>query len=350
MATSVDRDALLAAGRDAGFAACGIADCSPSEQAERLDAWLARGAHGSMAWMERTAAVRKDLRQKWDWAASALVGASRYLSAPADRAGAPGLLGHVARYARGADYHDVLKSRLHAWGDALEALAGRPVRRAGLVDTSAVIERELAVRAGIGWIGKNTCLIGPGGDSWRFIGVLLTDLPLAPTAARAAERCGSCRACLDACPTGAFDGPWQLDARRCISYLTIEHRGTIDPGLRAPMGEWLFGCDVCQEVCPWNRRVEPVADGAFEPSPALTGLSLAEIVRLDEAGFRERFRRTPLGRPKRAGLVRNALIAGANAGDPEVMAAARDLVDDEDDGVRDAARWVLERRASAPPG
>jgi epoxyqueuosine reductase len=325
----------------AGLTDCGVASCAPSDHAARLDAWLARGAHGAMAWMERTAEIRKNLRAKWDWADSALVAVASYLTPPADRRELSGIARHVSRYARGRDYHDLLKARLRAWGDALEVRLGAPFRRVALVDTSAVLERELAVRAGLGWFGKNTCLIGPRGDSWRFIGVLLTDLRLPSSGPPAAERCGSCSACLDACPTGAITEPWFVDARRCISYLTIEHRGPVPRAWRRATGDWLFGCDVCQDVCPWNRKAEPVSDPELAADPSLEQISLAELAAMDDASFRARFRRTPLARPKRAGMVRNALIAGANAGDRSVIDVARRLVDDPDEGVRDAARWAL---------
>ncbi|MDH3284791.1 MAG: tRNA epoxyqueuosine(34) reductase QueG [Acidobacteriota bacterium] len=339
----LDVGSVLQAGERAGLTACGITPCAPTEHAAHLDAWLARGAHAGMAWMERTADVRKDLRRKWSWARSALVGVASYLTEPKRREELAGLGRYVSRYARGVDYHDTLRLRLARWADEVEAIAGRPHRRALLVDTSAVLERELAVRAGLGWFGKNTCLIGPDGDSWRFIGVVLTDLPLPATGEPLTERCGSCRACLDACPTGAIPEPWFVDAGRCISYFTIEQRGAVPEPFREQLGDWLFGCDVCQEVCPWNRRLEPAADDAFAVSDALSRTGLAELIRMSEVEFRDRFRGTPLTRPKRSGMVRNALTVGANTGDPEVIEAARDLVDDEDPVVAETARWVVSR-------
>ena len=203
------------------------------------------------------------------------------------------------------------------------------------------------MRAGLGWIGKNTCLIGPRGDSGRFIGVVLTDLDpnelrTAPVEA-AAERCGSCTACLDACPTGALPEPFFLDSRRCISYLTIEHRGAVPEPLRRKMGEWLFGCDICQEVCPWNRKVSPVSDARLSVDPRYTETSLAQLAALDEVGFRAAFRKTPLARPRRSGMVRNALIAGANIADPELLKQAAELLDDDDPVIAETARWVSDR-------
>lgn len=365
------RAATLAAGREAGLTAVGAAALVPWPQhAAALDAWLAAGAAADLDWMGTTAARRKDPRVHWPWARHALVGALSYLGEPAERAGAPGLLRHVARFARGRDYHDVLKDRLRAWGDAAERLLGRPLRRIALVDMSGVLERELAARAGLGWIGKNACLIGHGGDSWRALGALFVDAEVeedAPraddavgttagaattTAAVAARRprpapdlqfCGACRACIDACPTGAISAPWFVDARRCVSYWTIEHRGPIPPERERDLGEWVFGCDVCQEVCPWNRKAAPAAPPELRPDPRLERTSLADLLRLDDAAFRAMFRGTSLFRARRSGVLRNALIVAGNLGDEQALAVARTLIDDPDPLVRETARRVLAR-------
>jgi epoxyqueuosine reductase len=304
-----------------------------------------------MRWMAATAAIRKDPTSYWDWARSALVGALSYREGPDDRADAPGITRFVARYARGADYHDELRARLARWGDEVERLAGRPVRRKPLADTSPLLERELAVRAGLGWFGKNTCLIASGGDSWRVLGVLLTDLELPETGEPAAERCGSCVACLDACPTGAITEPWFVDARRCLSYWTIEHRGEIPAEFHAPLGDWLFGCDVCQDVCPWNRRVAPGAPGGpFSADPRLASLTLSSLLRLDDRGVRDAVRGTALMRPKRTGLLRNALLVAENTGDGDGLAEAPRLADDADPVIASTARAVLGRSKRSPPG
>ena len=347
---------ILAAGRELGFAACGAASLAPSAMGEALADWLARGRHAGMAFLPRTAATRVDPRTKWSWARGALVGAVSYAGGPAqvgspeDDPGGPGVRRYVSRYARGRDYHEVVKERLRAWGDRSEAIVGRPLRRVALCDTSAILERELAVRAGIGWIGKNTCLVGERGNSWLFLGVLLVDAEICaqdpPEDLLASSRCRDCRACLDACPTGALVEPFVLDARRCLSYLSIEHRGPIPTEFHRALGTRLLGCDACQEACPWNRvaGMPAAPDPGLGSLPALEELALADVASLDEAGFRERFRGSAIARAKRAGLVRNALLVGANLGDAAVAEVARRLVSDPDDGIRDAARACLARR------
>jgi epoxyqueuosine reductase len=213
----------------------------------------------------------------------------------------------VARYARGRDYHKTMRPLLHRLRDYVSAASG--ARSRASLDTSAVLERELAAAAGLGWIAKNTNLIAPGLGSWFFIGLVLTTAEL-PADETVPDRCGTCTACLDACPTRAFDAPYSLDARRCISYLPIEHRGPIPEALHAPIGDWLFGCDVCQDVCPWNRHV-PRA-GAAAPGPAAAPPSAEVIVDMTDAEFRTHFSGSPLKRARRAGLARNAAIVLAN--------------------------------------
>jgi epoxyqueuosine reductase len=211
----------------------------------------------------------------------------------------------VARYARSADYHDTMRPRLHALRDYVSAAAGAQSRAS--LDTSAVLERDLAAAAGLGWIGKNTNLLAPALGSYFFIGLVLTTAAL-PADAAQPDRCGTCTACLDACPTAAFDAPYALDARRCIAYLTIEHRGPIPEEFHAAIGDWLFGCDICQEVCPWNRR----APLAREMPPATPPPPPEELLVMNDADFRERFRGSPLKRARREGLARNASIVLAN--------------------------------------
>jgi epoxyqueuosine reductase len=208
------------------------------------------------------------------------------------------------------------------------------------VDTSAVLERDLAAAAGLGWIGKNTNLLHPALGSYFFIGIVLTTAALEPDA-RMADRCGTCRACLDACPTEAFSAPYALDARRCIAYLTIEHRGAVDPELRPAIGEWLFGCDVCQEVCPWNRAAPEAGDPAL--APGAPPEPAAELLGLDDAAFRRRFGATAVSRARRAGLARNAAIVLGNRRDATARGALRRALADADASVSEAAGWALAR-------
>jgi epoxyqueuosine reductase len=256
---------------------------------------------------------------------------------------------HVARYAWGRDYHDVLEPRLRALQADLEAAAPGTRGRA-YVDTGPLLERELAAGAGLGWVGKNTMLIRPALGSFFFIGLVLTTAELAPDPP-VADRCGTCTRCLDACPTGAFVDPYVLDARRCIAYLTIEHRGAIPETLRDRLGGLAFGCDVCQDVCPWNRRAPVTAEAAFATRdlPALT-----ELLALDDAAYRTRLRGSPLKRARRAGLARNAAVALGNRGDAAAgTALAAAAAADPDPGVREHAGWArhrLETRRSDADG
>jgi epoxyqueuosine reductase len=250
----------------------------------------------------------------------------------------------VARYARGQDYHEVMRPRLEALARFIDLTAGSGTRSRAAVDTSAVLERDLAARAGLGWIGKNTNLLSPTLGSYFFIGIVLTTADLA-TDAREPDHCGTCTACLDACPTRAFVAPWVLDARRCISYLTIEHRGPVATELREAIGDWVFGCDVCQQVCPWNRKAPPARDPAFTSTESLG--SLTDVLNLDESAFRARFRHTALWRAKRAGLARNAALVLGNRRDPTVLEALRRASQDADPSVREAAGWALGRCSKA---
>jgi epoxyqueuosine reductase len=252
-----------------------------------------------MGYLERRLEERLDPDRVLPGARTAVcVALNYYQGEPVDPSWRP-----IARYAWGRDYHDVIGPRLERLATHLADAAG--ARSRGYVDTGPVLERDLAARAGLGWIGKNTMLLHPALGSWFFIGVLLTTADLVSDAPLA-DRCGSCRACLDACPTGAFLAPYVLDSRRCISYLTIEHRGDIDPDLHPDMTGWQFGCDVCQDVCPWNRKAPPTPHPEFRPRVAYPGAEA--ISHMDDSSIREAFRETALLRAKPAGLRRNALI------------------------------------------
>jgi epoxyqueuosine reductase len=328
-------------GLELGLGAVGIAPIEPSARAGFLKEWLLAGRAGEMGWMERTYKARIDLTARFPWARSAVVAAVPYLPYKDDRRGQAGLVAHVARYAMGRDYHRVLGERLLALARFIES-ESRRARTAAYTDTGPVLERELAARAGLGWFGKNTNLIGPRGNSWLLLGQVLTDLDLSPDEP-VTDRCGTCTACIDACPTGAIPAPYLVDSTRCISYLTIELRGAIPAAKRADLGDWAFGCDICQEVCPWNRKTAPVEDPAFLPGSHLEGLGLADLVRLGEQSFRDLFGTTALERPRRRGLVRNALIVAANVRDGEALDAAGERLEDADPVVRGAAAWALGR-------
>ncbi len=340
-----------------GFDRAGIARLGePTPEAESLREWIARGRHGEMGWLARRVDERVDPRLRFAWARTAIVVGMVY-DTPGDvrdsACATPEATGRVARYAGGEDYHDVLLAPLRALGDALEALVGRPVQSRAYVDTGPLLERALAAQAGLGWIGRNTCLIDPALGSYLFLGVLLTDLEL-PADAPEPDHCGSCRACLDACPTDAFPTPYVLDATRCLSYTTIELRGEIPEPLRAGQGDWVFGCDICQQVCPWNLRTrrEIPADRAglrarIAPRDEWVRPTLAWLLSLDEDAWRGVTRRTALRRTKRRGLLRNALIAAGNAGHPGLAPLLEAHVASDDPVIAEAARWALDRLRSA---
>lgn len=290
--------------QELGFDRVAVAAARPPEHAAAFERWLEAGHAGDMRYLERGRAPRLDPGRLLPGWRSVIAVALNYAPAGDD----PAWRG-VARYARGRDYHRVIRPRLHALKDVLRSAGGEEVRSRASVDTSAVLERSLAASAGLGWIGKNANLIAPGLGSYFFIGIVLTTAVLTPDAALP-DRCGTCTACLDACPTGAFVAPYTLDARRCVSYLTIEHRGDIDRSLHAGMGDWLFGCDVCQEVCPWNRHAPPARDPALRPGEPPGAIE--SLIGLSEDEFRERFRGSALKRARRVGLVRNARIVAAN--------------------------------------
>ncbi len=347
-APELDSPRVRQLGAALGFDLVGIAPAEPPPDADRLSDWLDRGYAGEMAWIGRRAEERGDPRRVLPGARSVVVVGVVY--DPGDAVSEPGPgHGRVARYAGGDDYHDVLRGRLRALGDALEAAAGRSVRRRAYVDTGPVLERPLAARAGLGWIGKNTLLVNPRLGSYLFLGVLLTDLDLDPDEPEP-DHCGSCRACLDACPTGAFPEPRVLDARRCLSYTTIELRGPIPEPLREPQGDRVFGCDVCQEVCPWNlrrRRVVPPDRSGLRarlaPRPEWIRPELEWLLGLDEGAWRAATRRTALRRARHRGLLRNALVAAGNLGDPALLPAVRRHLASEDPVVAEHAAWAVQR-------
>jgi epoxyqueuosine reductase len=281
------------------------------------------------------------VRTAFPWARSVLSVALQY-DTPHDYSNqASPDAGWIARYAWGDDYHDVMKAMLDRLAGRLQAEMG-PLQARTYVDTGPIGERAYAAAAGVGAWGKNTCLLHPEHGSWFFLGEVVTDLELAPDEPRP-DMCGSCTACLDACPTQAFPAPFVLDATRCISYLTIELKGSIAEEQRAGVGRHVFGCDICQDVCPWNRRRRRHGALPFEPRPGLVAPDLAELASLDLEQFRERFRRSPLKRAKRRGLLRNVAVALGNSGDLRRLPVLEALAADADPLVREHAQWAITR-------
>jgi epoxyqueuosine reductase len=335
--------------RGLGFDLVGIAPAEPSDRTRFLSEWLARGFGGELGFLERRREEREDPRRVLPGARSVIAVAIVY----ARGEGAPAAEGEgeVARYARGDDYHDVVGRRLESLAEALAPLAGHAVEALTYVDTGPVMERAHAARAGLGWIGKNTCLIHPALGSWLFLGVVLTDLALEPDGPEP-DHCGSCRACLDACPTGAFPEPYVLDATRCLAYATIELAGAIPEPLRAAQGARVFGCDVCQDVCPWNQRTrravpsDPLGLGTrLDPREGWRAPSLAWLLALDEDGWQRATVRSALRRVRHRALVRNALVAAGNSGDAALVPAVRRHAEGSDPLLAEHARWALARLA-----
>jgi epoxyqueuosine reductase len=332
--------ALKAEARRLGFDLAGVCPAAASDGIGRFHEWLAEGYAGEMHYLGDRAGAYEHPRHVLDGVRSILMLAMIYRSAEPKlpREGE----GRISRYAWGDDYHDLMHERLDRLGDFLKR-ESPAVRVRGVVDTAPLLEREFAQLAGLGWIGKNTLLLNKQIGSWFFLAALLTDVELEYDEPHAADHCGTCRACLDACPTGAFVQPYVLDARRCISYLTIELRGPIPAELRGAVGDWLFGCDICQDVCPWNHRAPESSEAAFTPASDTNPIDLAALFTLDDAAFRERFRHTPLWRAKRRGLLRNAaIILGSRPHSSAVTALIRGLNDTEP-LVRGACAWALKR-------
>jgi len=327
---------------DLGFTTVGIAAVGPSPRRDFLRSWIGEGRHGEMAYMARDPERRSDPRRVLPGARSAVCVTLDYLPIAAAGSAGPGLTAHVSTYARGRDYHDVMGPPLRDLLEFLRAETGGSVDGRAYVDTGPILERELAAAAGLGWVGKNTQLLHERG-SWFFLGEILVDVELVPDPP-VADRCGSCTACLDACPTGALLEGYLLDARRCISYLNIELKGAIPPSQRADLGEHLYGCDICQEVCPWNRRAVPAGRPEFTPRAELRSLTLAELLALDPQAYARSFRGSPMKRARRRGLLRNAAVVLANQGSRDAAAALRRSLRVEPEPlVRSHAAWGLGR-------
>jgi epoxyqueuosine reductase len=338
--TTALAERIKAQGYGLGFDLVGIATLGPADTTEAFTAWLDRGYAGEMSYLPRGLEKRRDTRLPVPGTVSAIVVALDY--------GGHAPSGPVARYARGADYHDVMLARLeelHRW---VEESVEHPVPGKAYVDTGPILERDLARRAGLGWFGKNTSLVNPRLGSFFFLGTLLVDLELPADAPFEADRCGSCRRCLDACPTDAFVEPRVLDATRCISYLTIELKGVIPESLREGMGEMVYGCDVCQDVCPWNTRfAREVEDPAFATREVVAGKDgrsfAREVLAMDDEAFRAAFKGSPMKRAKRRGLARNAAVVLGNLRNPDDVPALVAALDDPEPLVRQHATWALRR-------
>lgn len=371
-----DREAVLAAARSAGFDLAGIAAVplpgSPQdmEQQRRFHAFVEAGHAGDMAWLARADAegnlLRSSLHRAVPWVRSVVVCAMNYnAEAPLSVEAAPNGAGWIARYAwsgaassasgetgqpdaalRPSDYHDVLLARLRAVEASLLARCeGRTVQTRCYVDTGPVVERFFAQLAGVGWIGKNTCVLNQALGSWLLLGVVLTSVPLEENALLlpAPDRCGTCTRCLDACPTDALIAPRQMDATRCIAYLTIEKKGDLPVELREHMGRQIFGCDICQDVCPWNRRAPVGADREMQPRPELVNPALLWLAAMDGQQFNRHFRGSPLERTGRRRVQRNVAIAMGNSGSLRYRERLETWAAGDDELLVEAARWALDR-------
>ncbi len=342
---------------EAGFDQAGVAVLAPSEQGAALRRWLASGEHAGMAWIARRVEVREDPARLLEGARSALCVALQYWPLAGEEEPSGDLWPRVARYARGRDYHDVMGRRLKKLAARIrEAFPGPPgCGTRPYVDTGPILERELAARAGLGVQGKNTMLLSRDRGSWFLLGEILLTLDLngdlqAPEMP-VTDLCGHCSRCLDACPTGALVEPYRLDSNRCISYWTIEHRGDLPPAAREMIGDWVFGCDVCQEVCPWNDRPRsgrPLAgeDPELRLPPERGELDLASLLELDREGYVERFRGSPMKRAKLEGLQRNAAVAMGHRGDERYVPGLARTVEAGEPSLRRHAAWALGRFGS----
>ncbi len=327
-----------------GFSLVGVTTPDPPPHAAFYERWLAEGRHGSMGYLaeERARARRADPRQILPECRSILVLGIPYDS-PRPLEGEPGTTGRVAAYAWGEDYHLALAGKLSALAAFIETEAGRPVPNRWYTDTGPILERDLAQRAGLGWIGKNSCLIHPQKGSYFLLAEILLGLDLEPDPPFATDHCGSCTRCLDACPTGCILPDRSLDARRCISYLTIELKDEIPAGLRDKTGDWVFGCDVCQQVCPWNRFAAGKGDPAFAPREGVPQPDLVEELSLTPEAFNQKFKNSPVKRAKRRGYLRSVAVALGNSGDPAAVPALERALDDPEPLVREHAAWALEK-------
>ena len=349
MAGNSNSEAIKAAARELGFDLAGIAGVGEFPELTSYPEWIADGRAGEMRYLEAKnddgELKRASLKNTAPWAKSVIVVALNYNTAePYSTELSDPTRGWISRYAWSQrDYHDVILEKLRVLEGRVSQLADTSDFRSWCyVDTGPLVERVYAKYAGVGWIGKNTCILNQDLGSWLFLGVILTSLCLTPDIP-APDRCGSCTRCLDACPTNAFPAPYQLDPTRCISYLTIEKKGAIAEDLRPGMGNHIFGCDICQDVCPWNRKSPIGVDSGLQPRKELVNPALDWLASLDADGFREVFRKSPIKRAKLAGVRRNVVTAMGNSGRLEFAPTLNKLALDEEPAVAEHARWALKR-------
>ena len=323
-----------------GFELVGISPVKLPPHEESFAEWLRQGFSGQLEYMKRTKEIRRNPQRLVPWAVSIVSVGMNYYTPFSRPAASPEPKGWISRYAWGDDYHHLIKDKLESLLDSIRRICNSPVEGKAFVDSGPVLEREFAGIAGIGWIGKNTHLISPQNGSWFFLGELFLSIALAYDRP-IRDRCGKCDLCLKACPTGAFVGPYVLDARRCISYLTIELKGFVPLQLRPLIGNHIFGCDICQEICPYNVKARPTMERAYAPREGLHAPDLIPLLSLDEEEFRRRFRGSPILRAKRKGLLRNVAVALGNARSHEALPALIRALDDEETLVRGHVAWAL---------
>jgi epoxyqueuosine reductase len=341
---------LVSFSKEVGFDACRVAACNPPVHATEFRKWLRRGAHGEMNYMQRGEEKRCDPEKVFPGTKSIVTFALNYfqrtaadppsqLFGVASRATATAKTGRIARYAWGDDYHDVIANKLHRIDEFLRSFGGQ---QKCYVDTGPVLERDHAAQAGIGWHGKSTMLIDQRLGTWFFLAEILTTLELPPDES-ISNRCGTCERCIHACPTGAITGPHKLDARRCISYLTIELKGAIPLELRPLVGNRIFGCDDCLEACPWNRFAQESRETAFSARRSPIGMSLREYLELNDDAFRVLFKNSPIKRIKRRGFLRNVCVALGNVGDPSDLPTLERAAADPEPLIAEHATWAIEQ-------
>ena len=335
------KEKIKAKSRQMGFVLTGVTTPEPPPHYSTFEQWLAHGRHGTMGYLatERSRIRRADPREILPECKSILVLATPYGPSESREEGIRER-GEVAAYARGDDYHDVLPARMKQLVQFIEEQVGQPVKNRWYTDTGPILERDLAQRAGIGWIGKNTCLIHPDHGSYFLLSEIFLDLNLEPDPPFVTDHCGTCTRCIEACPTDCILDDRTLDATRCISYLTIELKGDIPVELRDKIGNWAFGCDICQRVCPWNRFAGE-GDPAFEHKRS--DASLSEALTLSPQAFNQRFKNSPVQRAKRRGYLRNVAVALGNTGDMHVLPVLQNALNDEDGLVREHAKWAIEK-------